>query len=133
MPVGIVGLIWAWNYPFWLCCNKISACLTAGNCCVAKPTEIAPTHAFILSEIIQEAGLPPGVVNIIHGLGKRAAEPMLKLSLFAVFSPCVWCPLCRVLVFSLLLFLGVECDSPWGVLLCMVPSACSLYSVLSWD
>lgn len=68
-PIGIAGCISPWNLPLYLFTWKIAPALAAGNCVVAKPSEITPYTAFLLSQICIDAGLPPGVLNIVHGLG----------------------------------------------------------------
>lgn len=70
-PLGVVGCISPWNLPLYLFTWKIAPALAAGNCVVAKPSEITPMTAYMLSEICTEAGLPAGVLNIIHGLGPK--------------------------------------------------------------
>jgi aminomuconate-semialdehyde/2-hydroxymuconate-6-semialdehyde dehydrogenase len=76
-PVGVVGCISPWNLPLYLFTWKIAPALAAGNCVVAKPSEITPMTAFLLSELCIEAGLPPGVLNIVHGLGGRAGQAIV--------------------------------------------------------
>jgi len=73
-PIGIIGAISPWNLPLYLFTWKIAPALAAGNCVVAKPSEITPMTAFMLSEICIEAGLPKGVLNIVHGLGSKAGK-----------------------------------------------------------
>ena len=68
-PLGVVACISPWNLPLYLLSWKIAPALAAGNCVVAKPSEVTPLTAFRLSEIAIEAGLPPGVLNVVHGLG----------------------------------------------------------------
>ncbi|MCF8448853.1 MAG: aldehyde dehydrogenase [Taibaiella sp.] len=68
-PVGVVGCISPWNLPLYLFTWKIAPALAAGNCVVAKPSEVTPMTAYLLSIICIEAGLPAGVLNIIHGSG----------------------------------------------------------------
>jgi aminomuconate-semialdehyde/2-hydroxymuconate-6-semialdehyde dehydrogenase len=68
-PRGIVGLISPWNLPLYLLSWKIAPAIAVGNTAVAKPSELTPMTAFLLGEICQEAGLPPGVLNIVHGTG----------------------------------------------------------------
>lgn len=68
-PIGIVGCISPWNLPLYLFTWKIAPALAAGNCVVAKPSEVTPKSAYLLSQLCIEAGLPPGVLNILHGLG----------------------------------------------------------------
>lgn len=73
-PIGVVGCISPWNLPLYLFTWKIAPALAAGNCVVAKPSEITPMTAFLLSEICIEAGLPKGVLNIVHGLGTKVGS-----------------------------------------------------------
>lgn len=68
-PVGIVGCISPWNLPLYLFTWKIAPALAAGNCVIAKPSEVTPLSAFLLAKICKEAGLPAGVLNILHGDG----------------------------------------------------------------
>lgn len=68
-PVGVAACISPWNLPLYLFTWKIAPALAAGNTVVAKPSEITPMTAYLLSEICQEIGLPKGVLNIVHGLG----------------------------------------------------------------
>ena len=68
-PIGIAGCISPWNLPLYLFSWKIAPAIAAGNCVIAKPSEITPMTAFLLSEICMEAGLPAGVLNIVHGYG----------------------------------------------------------------
>ncbi len=68
-PIGVVGCISPWNLPLYLFTWKIAPALAAGNCVVAKPSEVTPMTAYLLSHICIEAGLPAGVLNIIHGTG----------------------------------------------------------------
>lgn len=68
-PLGVVACISPWNLPLYLFTWKIAPALAAGNTVVAKPSEVTPMTAFLLSEICREAGLPPGVLNILHGYG----------------------------------------------------------------
>jgi aminomuconate-semialdehyde/2-hydroxymuconate-6-semialdehyde dehydrogenase len=76
-PLGVVGCISPWNLPLYLLTWKIAPALAAGNCVVAKPSEITPMTAFLLSEIAMEAGLPPGVLNIVHGRGSVAGAALV--------------------------------------------------------
>lgn len=73
-PVGIVGCISPWNLPLYLFSWKIAPALAAGNCVIAKPSEVTPVTAFLLSQVCQEAGLPPGVLNIVHGSGEHCGQ-----------------------------------------------------------
>ena len=77
-PIGVVGCISPWNLPLYLFTWKIAPALAAGNCVVAKPSEITPFTAFLLSELCTEAGLPKGVLNIVHGLGKTTGQAIIE-------------------------------------------------------
>jgi aminomuconate-semialdehyde/2-hydroxymuconate-6-semialdehyde dehydrogenase len=77
-PIGIVGAISPWNLPLYLFTWKICPALAAGNTVVAKPSEITPMTAYLLSEICIEAGLPKGVLNIVHGLGLKVGAEIIK-------------------------------------------------------
>lgn len=68
-PIGVVGCISPWNLPLYLFTWKIAPALAAGNCVIAKPSEVTPATAFLLTKICAEAGLPAGVLNILHGNG----------------------------------------------------------------
>lgn len=68
-PLGVVACISPWNLPLYLFTWKIAPALAAGNTVVAKPSEITPMTAFLFSELCREAGMPAGVLNIVHGLG----------------------------------------------------------------
>lgn len=73
-PIGVVGCISPWNLPLYLFTWKIAPALAAGNCVVAKPSEITPMTAYLLSKFCIEAGLPKGVLNIVHGLGQKVGD-----------------------------------------------------------
>jgi aminomuconate-semialdehyde/2-hydroxymuconate-6-semialdehyde dehydrogenase len=75
-PLGAVACISPWNLPLYLLTWKIAPALAAGNCVVAKPSEVTPMTAHLLGELCAEAGLPPGVLNIVQGLGPRAGAPL---------------------------------------------------------
>jgi len=77
-PLGVVGGISPWNLPLYLFTWKIAPALAAGNCVVGKPSEVTPYTAYLLGEICNEAGLPPGVLNIVHGLGPKAGEAIVR-------------------------------------------------------
>ncbi len=79
-PIGVVGCISPWNLPLYLFTWKIAPALASGNCVVAKPSEITPFSAFRLSEICIEAGLPKGVLNIVHGLGPKVGSAIVSHS-----------------------------------------------------
>ena len=68
-PIGVVGLITAWNWPLSLVMSKVSPALAAGCTVILKPSEVAPLSAILLTEIIEESGLPPGVFNLVNGDG----------------------------------------------------------------
>ncbi len=76
-PVGVIGLITPWNLPLYLATWKIAPCLAMGNSCILKPAEWTPYTATLLAEIVAEAGLPPGVFNVVHGFGAGAAGEAL--------------------------------------------------------
>lgn len=77
-PIGVVGCISPWNLPLYLFTWKIAPALAAGNCVVAKPSEITPMTAYMLSEICIEAGMPAGVLNIVHGLGHKVGDAITR-------------------------------------------------------
>ena len=76
-PLGIVGCISPWNLPLYLFTWKIAPAIAAGNAVIGKPSEITPATATLLGEICNEAGLPPGVLNIIHGTGPEVGEAIV--------------------------------------------------------
>ncbi|MCL6563896.1 MAG: 5-carboxymethyl-2-hydroxymuconate semialdehyde dehydrogenase [Firmicutes bacterium] len=76
-PVGVAGLISPWNLPLLLLTWKVAPALAAGNTCVMKPAELTPTTATRLAQIAKEAGLPDGVLNLVHGFGPNAAGQAL--------------------------------------------------------
>jgi len=76
-PLGVVGCISPWNLPLYLFTWKIAPAIAAGNCVVAKPSEVTPMTAFLLGEIVTEAGLPPGVLNIVHGTGPNTGQAIV--------------------------------------------------------
>ena len=77
-PIGVVGCISPWNLPLYLFTWKIAPALAAGNTVVAKPSELTPMTAFLFSQLCIEAGLPPGVLNVIHGLGNKAGQAIIE-------------------------------------------------------
>lgn len=79
-PIGVVGCISPWNLPLYLFTWKIAPAIAAGNCVVAKPSEITPMTAYLLGEICNEAGLPKGVLNIVHGLGTTTGQAIIEHS-----------------------------------------------------
>lgn len=76
-PLGVVGCISPWNLPLYLFSWKIAPALASGNCVVAKPSEITPMTAYLLSKLCIEAGLPDGVLNIVHGLGPKVGASIV--------------------------------------------------------
>ncbi len=76
-PVGVVGMINPWNLPLLLLTWKLAPCLAAGNTAVMKPAEWTPMTATVLAEICKEAGVPDGVVNVVHGFGADSAGSAL--------------------------------------------------------
>jgi aminomuconate-semialdehyde/2-hydroxymuconate-6-semialdehyde dehydrogenase len=77
-PIGVVGCISPWNLPLYLFTWKIAPAIAAGNCVVAKPSEVTPMTAFLLGELCIEAGLPKGVLNIVHGLGTTTGQAIIE-------------------------------------------------------
>lgn len=77
-PIGVVGCISPWNLPLYLFTWKIAPALATGNCVVAKPSEITPYTTYLLSQVCIEAGLPKGVLNIIHGLGGKVGQAIVE-------------------------------------------------------
>jgi acyl-CoA reductase-like NAD-dependent aldehyde dehydrogenase len=73
-PVGVVGAITPWNYPLHQICAKVAPALTAGCTVVVKPSEVTPLNAFVLAEIMDEVGVPPGVFNLVTGFGPVVGE-----------------------------------------------------------
>lgn len=76
-PRGVAGLISPWNLPLYLLSWKIAPAIATGNTCVCKPSEITPSSAALLGELCQTAGVPAGVVNIVHGEGKIAGGSLV--------------------------------------------------------
>lgn len=77
-PIGVAGCISPWNLPLYLFTWKIAPALAAGNTVVAKPSEVTPMTAYLLSRICAEVGLPPGVLNIVHGTGPRVGAAITE-------------------------------------------------------
>src|SRR3954470_13419507 len=75
-PVGVVGCITPWNYPLHQLAAKVAPALAAGCTVVAKPSEITPLNAFVLAEIVDSLGLPPGIFNLVPGVGPVVGEAM---------------------------------------------------------
>lgn len=76
-PLGVVGCISPWNLPLYLFTWKIAPALAAGCTVVAKPSELTPMTAFLFCQLCTEAGLPPGVLNVVHGLGQRVGQAIV--------------------------------------------------------
>ncbi len=76
-PVGVCALISPWNVPFMTATWKVAPCLAFGNTAVLKMSELSPMSAARLGELAMEAGIPPGVLNIVHGYGAEAGEPLV--------------------------------------------------------
>ncbi|MEO7992556.1 MAG: aldehyde dehydrogenase [Chryseolinea sp.] len=77
-PIGVVGCISPWNLPLYLFTWKISPALATGCTVVAKPSEVTPMTAFLFSQLCIEAGLPNGVLNIVHGLGSKTGQAIIE-------------------------------------------------------
>jgi len=77
-PIGVVGCISPWNLPLYLFTWKIAPALAAGNCVIAKPSEVTPYTAYLLGKVLTEAGMPAGVLNIIHGSGNNVGDAIVK-------------------------------------------------------
>ncbi|HET7674915.1 MAG TPA: aldehyde dehydrogenase family protein, partial [Gammaproteobacteria bacterium] len=77
-PHGVVGCISPWNLPLYLFTWKIAPALAAGNCVVAKPSEITPATAALFAQLCIDAGLPPGVLNILHGRGAGIGQALVE-------------------------------------------------------
>ena len=77
-PVGVCALISPWNVPFMTATWKVAPCLAFGNTAVLKMSELSPLSAARLGELALEAGIPPGVLNLVHGTGKDAGEPLCR-------------------------------------------------------
>ena len=78
LPIGVVACISPWNLPLYLFSWKIAPALAVGNCVVGKPSEVTPLTAMRLAEICMEAGLPPGVLNIVQGRGATAGNALIQ-------------------------------------------------------
>ena len=78
MPVGVVGMITPWNFPMAIPSWKLFPALVSGNTCVIKPAEDTPLSTYNLVQTLIDAGLPPGVINIVAGLGPDAGAPLVE-------------------------------------------------------
>jgi betaine-aldehyde dehydrogenase len=86
-PIGVVSIITPWNFPFWILSQKLPFALAAGCACVVKPSELTPSTTVIMGELLIEAGLPAGVVNIVLGYGRPvgallASHPQVDMVTF---------------------------------------------------
>ncbi len=77
-PLGVAALVTPWNLPIYLLSWKVAPALAMGNTLVAKPSELTPLTASALARIVTEAGLPPGVFNLVHGLGAEAGDALVS-------------------------------------------------------
>jgi aminomuconate-semialdehyde/2-hydroxymuconate-6-semialdehyde dehydrogenase len=77
-PLGVVACISPWNLPLYLFSWKIAPALAAGNCVVGKPSEVTPMTAYLLGEVCEKVGLPPGVLNIVHGAGPVVGAALVQ-------------------------------------------------------
>lgn len=77
-PLGVVGCISPWNLPLYLFTWKIAPAIAAGNCVVAKPSEVTPYTAYLLCKVMDEVGFPKGVLNIVHGFGQSAGDAIVR-------------------------------------------------------
>ena len=77
-PIGVVGCISPWNLPLYLFTWKIAPAIATGNCVVAKPSEITPMTAYLIGDVCNQAGLPKGVLNIVHGLGTKTGQAIIE-------------------------------------------------------
>ena len=77
-PVGVAGLIIPWNYPLLMACWKLAPALTAGCTCILKPAEQTPLSVLEVAEYFNEVGFPPGVINIVTGMGETAGAPLVS-------------------------------------------------------
>jgi acyl-CoA reductase-like NAD-dependent aldehyde dehydrogenase len=77
-PVGVVGVITPWNFPFLILCERVPYILAAGCTIVAKPSEVTSATSLILAECLSEAGLPDGVMNVVTGPGPTVGQAMLE-------------------------------------------------------
>ncbi len=85
-PRGVAGLISPWNLPLYLLTWKIAPALATGNTAVCKPSEVTPATATVLCELAAQAGLPPGVLNIVHGAGQAAGAALVTHPLVPAVS-----------------------------------------------
>jgi aminomuconate-semialdehyde/2-hydroxymuconate-6-semialdehyde dehydrogenase len=84
--IGVCALITPWNFPLMLFCNKIAACIACGNTCVCKPSEMSPMSAALMCDVFSKAGVPKGVINVVHGYGVKAAQPFVESDVVGAVS-----------------------------------------------
>jgi betaine-aldehyde dehydrogenase len=77
-PIGVVGLITPWNFPLWILSQKLPFALAAGCTCVVKPSELTSSTTVMLMEILEQAGVPAGVVNVVTGKGPSVGQPLAE-------------------------------------------------------
>ena len=85
-PLGVVGLIVPWNYPFMLAAWKLAPALATGNCCILKPAEQTPLTSIWMGRLLQEAGIPDGVVSVLTGYGETAGAAITNHDRVAAVS-----------------------------------------------
>ena len=85
-PIGVVGGILPWNFPFFLIARKVAPALLTGNTIVVKPSEETPHNAVKFCEILQEVGVPPGIINVVHGRGTVAGHALASSSHMGLVS-----------------------------------------------
>jgi betaine-aldehyde dehydrogenase len=85
-PMGVVGIITPWNFPLWILSQKLPFALAAGCTCVVKPSELTSGTTLMLMDILEEAGVPAGVVNVVTGLGAPVGQPLAESPLVDMLS-----------------------------------------------
>ncbi|GFN28478.1 carnitine dehydratase [Achromobacter denitrificans] len=85
-PLGVCALIMPWNYPMTLTINKLGPALAAGNTVIIKPSEVTPLSTMALARLFEEAGFPPGVINVVNGSGAAVGERLVSHPLVARVS-----------------------------------------------
>lgn len=86
LPLGVVGCISPWNLPLYLFTWKIAPALAAGNTVIAKPSELTPMTAYLLSRLLSRAAAPEGVLNVLHGTGASIGQPLVEHPVVAAIS-----------------------------------------------
>lgn len=85
-PIGVMGLITPWNFPFMILCERAPFILASGCTLVVKPAEVTSAMTLLLAEILEEAGVPPGVFNVIMGEGRVLGNAMAARPDFDMLS-----------------------------------------------